>query len=100
MRTVRSWDRGDALHEQGLQDGDVGARVDVRVVAVGPEDDEVAAAPGVAQGLADDDGDSLAATLVHDERSRLDGGLSVEFEDKLLSGHASIVAGGDGFGNA
>ena len=97
---VRIWDMGDALHEQGLQDGDVGARVDVRVVTVGPEDDEVAAVPGVAQGLADDDGDSLPATCVHDERGRLDGGLSVEFEEQLLSGHALIVAGGDVFANA
>ena len=90
MRTVRIWDRGDALHEQGLQDGDVGARVDVRVVAVGPKDDEVAAAPGVAQGLADDDSDSLAATLVHDERSRLDGGLLVQLKEQFLSGHLRL----------
>ncbi len=97
---VRFWETDAALHEQGLQDGDVGAFIDVGVVAVGPEDDEVAAVPGVAQGLADDDRDSLAATLVHDERSRLDGGLSVEFEEQLLSGHVRIVAGGDVFGNA
>ena len=86
--------------EEGLQDGDVGARVDVGVVAVGPEDDEVAAVPWVAHILKEDHGDAFVAVLVHDQGSRLARGLLVQFKDQFLSGHASIVAGEDVFGNA
>ena len=73
-----------------MQDGDVGAFVDVGLVAVGPEDDEVAALPGPAQIFAEQKGDTFVVVLVHDECSGLEGGLLLEFKDQFLSGHLCL----------